>query len=157
MGTFWLKDVCEKHTVCTKGVYRFQVLDGHGSHITPDFDLFCTEHKITTLCMPAHSSHLLQPLDVGCFATLQRAYGRQIDQLMRAGVNYIDKPDFLTAYNIARTEALTPGIAGVNFKTKLGSALSLSPEADVFEMVLPFGENSISKSMYHHTQVVPRM
>jgi hypothetical protein len=29
--------------------------------------------------MPAHASHLLQPLDVGCFGPLKQAYGRQIE------------------------------------------------------------------------------
>ena len=116
LGLLWLTTVFEPYTAPrTRGVYRLLILDGHGSHITPEFDLFCTEHKIITLCMPAHSSHLLQPLDLSCFATLKRAYGRQIEQLMRNGVNYIDKPDFLTAYYKARTEAITPTIARSGF------------------------------------------
>jgi len=82
------------------------ILDGHGSHVTPEFDLFCKDHCIVTLCMPPHSSHLLQPLDVSCFAVLKRLYGRQIEDLMRVGVNHIDKSDFLSAYLTARTEAL---------------------------------------------------
>ena len=57
--------------------------------------------------MPAHSSHLLQPLAVSCFAVLKRLYGRQIEDLMRAGVNHIDKSDFLLAYFPACTESLT--------------------------------------------------
>ena len=65
--------------------------------------------------MPAHSSHLLQPLDISCFTTLKRTYGRQIEQLIRDRVNHIDKPDFLIAYNIARTEAITPNIARSGF------------------------------------------
>jgi hypothetical protein len=116
IGLLWLSTVFEPYTAPrTKGVYRLLILDGHGSHITPEFDLFCTEHKIITLCMPAHSSHLLQPLDVSCFATLKRIYGCQIQQLMRDGVNYIDKPDFLTAYNRARIEAITPAIIRSGF------------------------------------------
>jgi hypothetical protein len=34
---------------------------------------------------------------------------------MRDGVNHIDKPDFLTAYHKARTEAMTPAIARSGF------------------------------------------
>jgi hypothetical protein len=108
LGLTWLTDVFEKYTKDrTKGVYRLLILDGHGSHSTPEFDLFCTEHSIITLCIPPHSSHLLQPLDVSCFTVLKRSYGRQIEDLMRVGVNYIDKSDFLPAYLTARTEALT--------------------------------------------------
>jgi hypothetical protein len=57
--------------------------------------------------MPAHSSHLLQPLDVGCFSVLKRAYGLQVSDFMRLGINHIDKHEFLYALNIARIEAFT--------------------------------------------------
>jgi hypothetical protein len=52
--------------------------------------------------MPAHSSYLLQLLDVSCFAVLQRAYGRFVSDLGRRGYNYIDKFDFLEDYQRAR-------------------------------------------------------
>jgi hypothetical protein len=108
LGLTWLKNVFEKHTAHrTKGVYRLLILDGHGSHLTPEFDLFCKDHSIISLCMPAHSSHLLQPCDVSFFAVLKRLYGQQIQGYMRRGVNHIDNQDFLQAYLIARTEAAT--------------------------------------------------
>ena len=53
--------------------------------------------------MPIYSLHLLQPLDVGCFSPLKRAYGRLIEDKMRLGFNHIDKFDFLEAYPQART------------------------------------------------------
>lgn len=55
--------------------------------------------------MPSHSSHLLQPLDVGCFAPLKRAYGRFVSDLARRGYNHIEKIDFLIDYQRARLEA----------------------------------------------------
>ncbi|KAF2185334.1 DDE-domain-containing protein [Zopfia rhizophila CBS 207.26] len=48
--------------------------------------------------MPAHSSHILQPLDVGCFSPLKRAYRRQVEKLMRNWFNYITKLEFLPAF-----------------------------------------------------------
>jgi hypothetical protein len=39
--------------------------------------------------MLPHSSHLLQPLDVGCFSPLKTAYGRQIEKLIRLRINHI--------------------------------------------------------------------
>ena len=48
--------------------------------------------------MPPHSSHLLQPLDVGCFSPLKTAYSRQVEQLMRNRVNHITKTEFLPAF-----------------------------------------------------------
>ena len=51
--------------------------------------------------MPAHSSYLLQPLDVGCFSPLKAAYGRQIETLMRLHINHITKVEFLPAFKKA--------------------------------------------------------
>ena len=58
--------------------------------------------------MPAHSSHYLQPLDVDCFAPLKLIYGRLVQEKMLAGVNHIDKQDFLPLYLQARRQALSP-------------------------------------------------
>ena len=90
------------------GTHLLLVLDGHGSHLTPEFDRICSENKIIPLCMPAHSSHLLQPLDVSVFAVLKRAYGGLVEQRMRLGFNTIKKLDFLDAYPTARAEAFKP-------------------------------------------------
>lgn len=92
----------------TKGVYRLLILNSHGSYVTLEFDLFCKEHLIITLYIPPHSSHLLQPLNIGCFLVLKRSYGRQIKGYMRNGVNHINKQDFLEAYYTARTETINP-------------------------------------------------
>jgi hypothetical protein len=54
--------------------------------------------------MPAHSSHLLQPLDVACFAVLKKAYGDQIMQQIRCGINHIDKEGFLGIYRQIRPD-----------------------------------------------------
>jgi hypothetical protein len=60
LGLKWLQEVFQPYTAPrTKGVYRLLILDGHGSHVTPAFDLYCNKHSIITLCMPAHSSYLL--------------------------------------------------------------------------------------------------
>ena len=56
------------------GCYRLLILDGYSSYITPEFDRYCLNYNIIPLCMPPHSSHILQPLDVGCFVTLKRSY-----------------------------------------------------------------------------------
>lgn len=56
--------------------------------------------------MPPHSSHLLQPLDVGCFAVLKRAYGQLVESKTRLGINHVDKLDFLMACPSARANTL---------------------------------------------------
>ena len=57
--------------------------------------------------MPPHSSHLLQPLDVGCFSPLKRAYGHQINGLIRDHINHITKLEFLPAFKAAFNASFT--------------------------------------------------
>ncbi|KJZ69566.1 hypothetical protein HIM_11044 [Hirsutella minnesotensis 3608] len=105
----WLKEVFDPNTRRrTVGTHRLLILDGHGSHVTPEFDKYCTANSIVVLQMPAHSSHLLQPLDVGCFSPLKTIYGRKVQEKMLAGIHHIDKQDFLPMYLDARRQALSP-------------------------------------------------
>jgi hypothetical protein len=106
IGLRWLKKLFIPATTGrTVGKYRLLILDGHGSHLTPQFDKICSKNDIIPICMPAHSSHRLQPLDVSCFKPLKDAYGGLIAAKAKAGVNHIDKLDFLKAFPEARTTA----------------------------------------------------
>jgi len=82
-------------------------MDGHDSHNTIKFDAYCRDRSIITLCMPPHASHLLQPLDVGVFGPLKKAYGREIESLMRVHINHITKLDFLPSFTRAFDKAFT--------------------------------------------------
>lgn len=109
LGLIWLKDTFDKHTRDrTVGKYRLLILDGHGSHVTAEFDQYCSQNSIIVLCMPPHSSHLLQPLDVSCFSVLKRSYGNAVEASMRAGINHIDKDDFTVLYQQARATSFNP-------------------------------------------------
>ena len=66
----------QAHTVSQ---YWLLILDRYESYGTSEFDHFCIKHLIIALCMSPHSSHLLQPLDVGCFASLKRLYSKQVE------------------------------------------------------------------------------
>jgi hypothetical protein len=106
-GLEWIQHF-DRHTKHrTTGLYRLLVLDGHESHHSTEFELFCKENKIITLCMPPHSSHILQPLDIGCFGPLKQAYGRQIENLMRASISHISKDDFFPAFFAAFQASIT--------------------------------------------------
>lgn len=66
--------------------------------------------------MPPHSSHLLQPLDVGCFSPLKRAYGNQINSLIRSHINHITKLEFLPAFYAAYKQAITEANICASFR-----------------------------------------
>ena len=50
--------------------------DGHGSHITLDVIELARKNNIHLLCLPAHTSHILQPLDIGVFHSFKTLYSK---------------------------------------------------------------------------------
>ena len=107
VGLDWIKHFDFHSAPRTKGKYRLLILDGHESHHSTEFELHCQQNNIITLCMPPHSSHLLQPLDVGCFGPLKQAYGRQVEDLMRMHINHISKLEFLCSFREAFFASMT--------------------------------------------------
>lgn len=96
LGLDWLKHFDRSTRSVTRGTHRLLILDGHSSHVTPEFDQYCVQNQIVTLCIPHHTSHLLQPLDVSCFSPLKHTYGQQVQELARRRIFHVDKVDFLS-------------------------------------------------------------
>src|SRR2546421_7388925 len=57
--------------------------------------------------MPAHSSHILQPLDVVCFSPLKLKYSQRVRDLARRRVFHITKEGFLPAFRDAFFDVFT--------------------------------------------------
>ena len=75
-GLDWLKHFDKYTKPFRQGGYRILVLDRHESHDSVVFQDYYKENNIITLCLPAYSSYITQPLDVRCFSILKRMYGR---------------------------------------------------------------------------------
>jgi hypothetical protein len=103
---------------------RILICDGFGSHETLEILEFCFENNILLCRIPSHTSHKLQPCDVGVFAPLKAAYRDQAEQLWRGGANTVGKEHFTALYSCARKEALTPRNIRVGW-SKAGLFLSI--------------------------------
>jgi len=79
-------------------------VDGHYSHVTIEFMEYCVAHQILPYCLPPHSTHPLQPLDVGLFGPLQHYYSSAVDKAIRHGIHGIYKGNFLPLYLEARQQ-----------------------------------------------------
>ena len=64
----WLTDVFLPQTKPDGGRPRMLVMDGHGSHVDVDFMWECKRNNFELVFLPPHSSHVLQPLDLGVFS-----------------------------------------------------------------------------------------
>lgn len=65
---------------------------------------YCKAHQILPYCLPPHSTHLLQPLDVGLLGPLQHYYCSAIDKAIRQGIHGIYKCNFLPLYLESRQQ-----------------------------------------------------
>jgi hypothetical protein len=66
--------------------------------------------------MLSYLSHLLQPLNVACFALLKRSYSNSIAALARSYIYYISKETFLLAFKAAYNLTFTKENAYVGFR-----------------------------------------
>ena len=67
----------------------------------------CFQNNVYLLFLPPHTSHILQPLDIGCFSSLKRAYRRLLTQwLAETHAQGVRKMNFLDIYARARQEGL---------------------------------------------------
>ena len=88
--------------------WRLLLLDGHESHANYLFLDFAWKHQILVQVLPAHSSHLTQPLDVGLFSPLQNNYGKLVmDWSKGGGFPALHKSDFWPLLKIAREQTYT--------------------------------------------------
>ena len=72
----------EHHSRRTQvGTWRLLIMDGYGSHLTYEFYDYAQKHCIELFRLPPHSTHLTQPLDVGCFQPYKHYRTETIDIL----------------------------------------------------------------------------
>ena len=72
----WLKKVFLKHVVSQRPILL--LIDGHKSHITLEAVDICRDSDIILFCLPPHTTHALQPLDVSVFKSLKDQYSKAI-------------------------------------------------------------------------------
>lgn len=87
--------------------YRLLLCDGHDSHVSAALVGYTIQKRIILVLLPPHSSHLLQPLDVGIFSPLKTALAYRQTQLFRSGVRRIEKAEWVEDFIAAREDAIT--------------------------------------------------
>lgn len=108
LGSAWLENDFEPVTAARNksGGYRLLILDGHNSHTTYRFCTFAEKHKIILLCLPSHTTHRLQPCDVGVFGPLSATWKAEVNVASRENM-VIRKHNVISYYSRAREKAFT--------------------------------------------------
>jgi DDE superfamily endonuclease len=110
LGQNWLENVFDRLTKeKAKRGRRLLLVDGHSSHVNMRFIDYADANRIVLAVLPPHSTHRLQPLDVGLFSPLATFYSQQIDQLLTEsqGLVRLTKRDFWSLFYEAWKQAFT--------------------------------------------------
>ena len=93
------------------------LLDGHASHKSPETVKWAREHGIILFVLPAHSSHILQPLDVAIFGPFKKYYYSECAQYLYSHMGQtITRYDMCELACRAYLKALTPLNIQAGFK-----------------------------------------
>ena len=109
LGYYYISKHFEQHTQRPEKRPRILIVDGHSLHICWAVIQHALNHDAHVIQLPSKSTHLLQPLDVGCFALLQAAYERHLRAwLLDNPLSVIRKVDFLGLLYKARKDTYKP-------------------------------------------------
>jgi hypothetical protein len=90
LGLNWLEKVFNPWTKIKAGrSWRLLIVDGHSSHVNIAFLELAYRLRIIIAIMPLHSTHRLQPLDIGMFGPLSIAYTNQLNQLQHSSLGLV--------------------------------------------------------------------
>lgn len=96
----------KKHTTDTKKrTFRVLLMDSFAAHENPEFIWYCQMFDIIPFRLPSHTSHILQPLDVGIYQYLKKEQRKALSDFMMAGGVRISRFDFLNQWNRMYDEA----------------------------------------------------
>jgi hypothetical protein len=108
IGLKWLEKVFIPQA-CQPNQWTLLILDGHGFHLSAEFIMICKESKFQVIYLPAHASHLLQPLDLSPFSVLKNRYRQELRELAALDdAAPIKKDRFIQLYQQARGAGLSP-------------------------------------------------
>src|SRR5450432_45372 len=84
LGYQWLRDIFDRHTKekARPRKRRILIVDGHSSHVNMKFLDLADKLRILIHILPPHSTHRLQPLDIGLFSPLSTAYSTELNKLI---------------------------------------------------------------------------
>ncbi|PIK37236.1 hypothetical protein BSL78_25928 [Apostichopus japonicus] len=99
----------------TKPVILF--VDGHKSHVSLPAATFCAENGIILYCLPPHTSHILQPCDLGLFRTLKEHWNHAIIDFQKQNIGEnVTKKTFAAVFSNAWKTATKPKASIGGFK-----------------------------------------
>ena len=92
------------------------LVDGHKAHVTQDVIEVAVENKILVYCLPAHASHLLQPLDLSLFGPLKKGWVKACAAFHHLTSVVVNQRNFSKIFNVAWHSSNTPDVIMGGFR-----------------------------------------
>lgn len=86
------------------------IFDGHHSHLTDELYDLGIKYKIDFYKLPSHTTHKLQPLDVGCFGPMQKRWIARCEEIAQTLGRRVRKEEFVKEYLSVRDASITPEV-----------------------------------------------
>ena len=85
------------------------IQDGHASHISIELIELARSNGVHILCLPAHTTHLLQPLDVGVFKSFKVFFSKACSSYLSKHPGHVITTDMIASLvSSAYRSAFTP-------------------------------------------------
>jgi hypothetical protein len=109
LGLAWLKLFDQFTKEKARQSWRLLICDSHGSHVSKEFLDYAIGNHISVMVFPSHSTHTLQPLDVGIFGPLLSYYLSELvrHQQRSQGLLPVVKADFYGFFKSAYASLFT--------------------------------------------------
>ena len=131
----WIKHFNLQTEKNKKGKYWLLIIDGHSSHLTNEFIDYCWAEDIISFLLPAHTTHLLQPLDIGIFQSYKHYHQESLEESIRyGGVDY-KKMVFLAGLTKIRKHTFKHGT--IKFAFRKAGLIPFSPIV-VYDKIVEF-------------------
>ena len=122
----WLDEHFLVHTV--PGRPLLLLVDGHSSHYDPDSIKFAKNHSVIIFCLPPHTTHEAQPLDVSLFGPLKKHWSLECHNFIQSSPGkVITRYNFSQLFAKAWLKACTPQTICSGFR--IAGIVPFNPEA----------------------------
>jgi hypothetical protein len=112
----WLKTHFQLFVSRTSNSRYLLIIDGHSSHVTARFIVYCITSKINLFLLQPHSSHKTQPLDLSIFGPLKKAINLEVDRIFRHSTMRLLRVEWTSAYIKARARCFKPSSIESGFR-----------------------------------------
>ena len=112
----WFSEVFIKNTQNLTGP-KVLFFDGHLSHVSIEVIDKAVLNNILLICLPPHTSHVLQPLDVGVYGPVKSAWKQILSKYyIKSGFASVDKLNFPSLMSLLHKVAFYPEHAVAAFR-----------------------------------------